>query len=76
MATFSRKVLYSANCWATVVQQEKESIQMAKGLSKLNIDKTFGTIEQNLHQSFLKVFFGLSGRSEAGGSRGQHPIVK
>ena len=31
-ATFSRKVLNSANWWATVVQQEKESIQMAKGL--------------------------------------------
>ena len=40
-ASFSRKVLNSANSWATVVQQEKESIQMAKGLSKLNIDKTF-----------------------------------
>ena len=41
---------------------------------KGHIGQQLGIIEQSLSQPFLKVLFGLSGRSR--GSRGQGPLVR
>ena len=48
------------------------SLRLAQG--KLATIPIFGTIEQNVPQPFLKVFFCLSGRS--GSQRGQCPLVR